>query len=335
MELDKKFLRVEKDKDLLYTHQELLTYLPDMYAAALRSKVTRKKMGSIIVGHLHGKVWHILSDGCNGVASGHEHVFENEGVTLPHVIHAEDNAMKKLDVWKSLGSDDSLSKFSSVVLFVMSSPCPACAKKIIESNSITDVVYMDGYRDQSGLDLLEKYNINCYQIAPNQHLNLAEMATQIPTNIVVSNIQSQLSTVFRDFSFLKGRQYFQLSAIGKSQVEIDLMSTLDLFHVNVNIEVTKAIRYALISVAGIVKAQGYYQEVIVNDKQPEYKPETIRYSETLIDGARLFKSDTVFKIKKDDVMYSVMLAIHWLSDWCTDSSLKYPKSGLSVFIVKD
>jgi deoxycytidylate deaminase len=179
---------------ILKKHKELLTYLPDMYAAAQRSRVTRKKMGSIIVGHLKGRVWQILSDGCNGVASGEDHVFEKNGETLSTVIHAEENALNKLKNLTELKALD-LSVYKKLVIFVMSSPCPNCAKRIVNFGSITDVIYVDDYRDQSALDYLRQNGIGVDQVNERQCFDLIRNINSVKGSLISSYLQKELTKV--------------------------------------------------------------------------------------------------------------------------------------------
>ncbi len=107
------------------------------------SYAKRLKTGTIIV-----KNNMIISDGYNGNISGFPNVCEDEqGNTLPSVLHAEANAISKLA--KSNNSS------KGATLYTLVSPCIECAKLIIQSG-IVRVVYSDLYRLQDGVDLLIK-----------------------------------------------------------------------------------------------------------------------------------------------------------------------------------
>jgi dCMP deaminase len=71
-------------------------------------------------------------------------------VTKPEVLHAESNAIAKLA--RSNESGD------GATLFVTHSPCLDCAKLIYQSG-ITHVVYKENYRDDAGVDFLEKSKV--------------------------------------------------------------------------------------------------------------------------------------------------------------------------------
>jgi dCMP deaminase len=103
------------------------------------------------VGALIVKDRMIISDGYNGTPTGFENVCEDaEGHTKPYVLHAEANAITK--VAKSNNSSE------GATLYITASPCVECAKLIIQSG-IKRVVYSENYRDDSGINLLKRANI--------------------------------------------------------------------------------------------------------------------------------------------------------------------------------
>lgn len=109
------------------------------------------KVGAIIV-----KDNRIISDGYNGTPSGFPNVCENSrGETFSYVIHAEANAITKLA--KSNNSSE------GATIYCTLSPCVECAKLIIQSG-IKRVVYIEGYRNTEGVDLLEQVGITTEQI---------------------------------------------------------------------------------------------------------------------------------------------------------------------------
>jgi deoxycytidylate deaminase len=73
----------------------------------------------------------------------------------PEVLHAETNAIAKLA--KSNESGD------NAVLFVTHSPCLDCAKLIYQSG-INSVFYRNSYRDNAGINFLEKSGIEVTHI---------------------------------------------------------------------------------------------------------------------------------------------------------------------------
>ena len=71
------------------------------------------------------------------------------------MLHAEANAITK--VAKSNNSSE------NSTLYVTTSPCMECSKLIIQSG-IKRVVFVEKYRDETGVDLLKRANIEIVQI---------------------------------------------------------------------------------------------------------------------------------------------------------------------------
>ena len=70
--------------------------------------------------------------------------------TKPEVLHAETNAIAKLA--RSTESGDGAS------LFVTHAPCLDCAKLVFQSG-IDSVFYRNGYRNNDGINFLEKAGV--------------------------------------------------------------------------------------------------------------------------------------------------------------------------------
>ena len=106
----------------------------------------RKQVGAIIV-----KDRMIISDGYNGTPSGFENCCEDENnLTKWYVLHAEANAILKV-----AGSTQSC---EGATLYITLSPCKECSK-LIHQSGIKRVVYHAGYKDDSGLQFLEKAGV--------------------------------------------------------------------------------------------------------------------------------------------------------------------------------
>lgn len=118
----------------------------------------RSKVGCLIV----SEAGQIISQGYNGMPSGLpnscEHEVDEQLVTNDEVLHAESNAISKCA--KFLSSTD------GATCYVTLSPCLQCSKLIIQSG-IKRVVYLDEYRDLSGVELLLKCGIKVQQIYPD------------------------------------------------------------------------------------------------------------------------------------------------------------------------
>lgn len=110
------------------------------------SYCNRKKVGAIIV-----KDRMIISDGYNGTPSGFENFCEDEeGYTKWYVLHAEANAILK--VARSTQTCD------GATLYITLSPCKECSK-LIHQSGIKRVVYLQGYKDTSGIDFLKRAGV--------------------------------------------------------------------------------------------------------------------------------------------------------------------------------
>ena len=115
------------------------------------SHCSRKKVGALIV-----KDRMIISDGYNGTPTGFENPCEDdEGYTKWYVLHAEANAILKV-----AGSTQSC---KGATLYITMSPCRECSK-LIHQAGIKRLVYHINYKDNSGLDFLEKAGVELEQI---------------------------------------------------------------------------------------------------------------------------------------------------------------------------
>lgn len=100
----------------------------------------------------------IISDGYNGTPSGFENVCEDEeGYTKWYVLHSEANAITK--VAASNHSCD------GGTLYLTLSPCKDCSK-LIHQAGIKRLVYIERYKDTSGLEFLEKAGVEVCQLNP-------------------------------------------------------------------------------------------------------------------------------------------------------------------------
>jgi len=108
------------------------------------------KVGALIVTSDNTQV---LSLGYNGRAAGMSNVPQSEEPGCSGLLHAEINALLKLDY----------NNPKDKVMYITLSPCENCAMAIINSG-IKKVVYKEAYRDMSGVDLLRKANITVNNI---------------------------------------------------------------------------------------------------------------------------------------------------------------------------
>jgi dCMP deaminase len=137
----------EKEKENKYD----LKYLEIAKKISELSHAKRKKVGSIIV-----KDSVIISDGFNGTPTGFENECEDiDGNTKWYTLHSEANAIMKL---VRIGGTSAI----GATLYITLSPCKECAKLILQSG-ISKVIYLEEYRDTSGVIFLKDSNINICQ----------------------------------------------------------------------------------------------------------------------------------------------------------------------------
>ena len=116
-----------------------------------RSTCTRKQVGCVLV--LENRV---IAIGYNGVLPGRpeEEGLDEEGVS--HTVHAEANVIA---FCAKLGIPT-----NNCSIYVTLQPCEKCAELIIQSG-IKEVVYLEEYRCDKGITLLDKNNIKIRKYA--------------------------------------------------------------------------------------------------------------------------------------------------------------------------
>jgi dCMP deaminase len=119
------------------------------------SSAQRLHVGAIVV-----KNDRIISIGYNGMPAGWSNVCEDVSEdgslkTKSEVLHAESNAIAKLAKSNESGNGASL--------FITHSPCIECAKLIYQTG-IHNVYYGNDYRDNSGVNFLQKSGVHVEQL---------------------------------------------------------------------------------------------------------------------------------------------------------------------------
>ena len=128
-----------------------VAYLKMTLEWAKLSHCKRKKVGALIV-----KNSTIISDGYNGTPGGFENCCEeDDGSTKWYVLHAEANAISKLA--------SSTQSCRDATLYITLSPCQQCSKLILQSG-IKRIVYIDQYKDTSGIDFLKESGLEVVKI---------------------------------------------------------------------------------------------------------------------------------------------------------------------------
>lgn len=116
------------------------------------SHCSRKKVGALIV-----RDGRIISDGYNGTPAGFDNCCENDlGETHWYVLHAEANAILKVA--------RSTNDCNNATLYLTLSPCKDCCKLILQAG-INRVVYINDYKDTTGIDFLKNSDVEIVQIA--------------------------------------------------------------------------------------------------------------------------------------------------------------------------
>jgi dCMP deaminase len=114
-----------------------------------RSIDPRFKVGAVVATEDNTQV---LSVGYNGDHAGGSNEVESLEPGLSGCIHAEINALIKLDY----------NNPKKKKMYVTLSPCKMCAKAIVNAN-ISEVIFLEKYRDESGLQLLQNSGIGVRQ----------------------------------------------------------------------------------------------------------------------------------------------------------------------------
>ena len=121
---------------------------------AQRSHHSTFKVGALIVTSDNTQV---LSLGYNGNATGLSNVPQSEEPGRSGLLHAEINALLKLDY----------NNPKDKVMYLTLSPCTNCAIAVINSG-IKKVVYKTKYRDDTGINMLAEAGIRVEQFNENK-----------------------------------------------------------------------------------------------------------------------------------------------------------------------
>ena len=136
--------------DLGKSKEKVSLYLDIVKRVAQESYCQRLNVGALIV-----REGNIISFGYNGTPSGMPNICEENDVTFNYVLHAESNAITK--ACKSPISTE------GSTMYCTHSCCIHCAKLIIQSG-IKTFIYINDYRDDEGLTLLMKNDIEVIKV---------------------------------------------------------------------------------------------------------------------------------------------------------------------------
>ena len=160
----------DNDNSILNIKLKYDKYMMDTAVIWKTLSVCKRNQVGCVIGTESGR---ILVNGYNGTVSGTDNDCEkvcnvcngkdvecnrcnNERkITSDFVVHAEQNAI-------AFAAKEGI-KLKGTILYTTTSPCPVCAK-LIASTGISRVVYLEEYRDKSGIDFLNKYGVSCTKL---------------------------------------------------------------------------------------------------------------------------------------------------------------------------
>ena len=125
---------------------------------ARESYCTKYKVGTVLA-----RDGRIVANGYNGTVSGVENICEYKEMTTsgmklktsPFVVHAEQNLL-------AFCAKEGI-KTNGLTMYTTLSPCTNCAKYIVQAG-IVRVVYLNRYKDDSGIDFLRKCGIEVEEL---------------------------------------------------------------------------------------------------------------------------------------------------------------------------
>ena len=118
---------------------------------SLRSYDPRFQVGSVIITEDNCQV---LAVGYNGNYAGGPNEVESEEPGKSGMIHAEINALLKMDY----------NNPKKKKMYLNLSPCRACAKAIVNAG-INEVIFKNQYRDMSGIEILKSAGLKVRKLA--------------------------------------------------------------------------------------------------------------------------------------------------------------------------
>lgn len=136
--------------------EKAVAIMASLFALATVSRSRRRSCAASVVRLVEG-IPVMIATGVNGTVPGTDNACEPEDLssTFQHVIHAEDNCLRRYAATCEPQSLD--------MLFVTDSPCPACFQLILNTG-IRRVYYARGYRIQDHLPLADAYGLEFIQV---------------------------------------------------------------------------------------------------------------------------------------------------------------------------
>jgi dCMP deaminase len=128
-----------------------IAHMKAAYVYATLSHCTRRKVGCVIV-----KNDSIIAIGYNGTPKGDCNTCEDKnGHTKQSVIHAEDNALRKL-IKRNESSENSY-------VFVTTVPCKDCAVRLVDAG-VSRVYFSETYRKLDRIEYLKTNGVEVIQL---------------------------------------------------------------------------------------------------------------------------------------------------------------------------
>jgi len=135
--------------------KHLSMYRDFAFRAAQESSAVRRKVGAVILSKKGS-----LFIGYNGTPSGDDNTCENSDfITKDNVIHAEDNALRKM-------INENVDPQGSII-FITDSPCDKCTNNVIIDNGISAVFYFRYYTDDKPLEILNSNGVYTQYVDEN------------------------------------------------------------------------------------------------------------------------------------------------------------------------
>lgn len=135
--------------------KHIAMYRDYAFRASQESHAIRRKAGAVILSPRGS-----LFIGYNGTPAGQNNCCEDDTFkTKENVIHAEDNAIRKM-------INEGINPTNSII-FITDSPCMGCVENVIIKHNIKAVFYFRHYRDIKPLQVLEGAGIMSQYVDEN------------------------------------------------------------------------------------------------------------------------------------------------------------------------
>lgn len=154
MEIIEDIIKLNEENEW-FKPKHISMYKDFTFRAAQESYAIRRKAGAVAMSPRGS-----LFIGYNGTPINEDNCCEDENFTTKdNVIHAEDNAVRKMN-------NEGISPSGSI-MFITDSPCINCVRNVIIKNGIKAVFYFRYYTDTTPLNLLTEHGIVHHYVDDN------------------------------------------------------------------------------------------------------------------------------------------------------------------------